>query len=117
MCHAGFFVIDSISHLYRSPSAPVALALAPVGDRCELSGDASSVSRRGSVQHLGTVDFQPGVWVGIRLDEPLGKNDGSVKGKKYFEAGQNYGVFAKPSKVNIGDYPERNELDELDEEL
>ncbi len=92
---------------------PVPLpALAPVGDRCELSGDASSVSRRGSVQFLGTVDFQPGVWVGIRLDEPLGKNNGSVKDKKYFEAGQNYGVFAKPSKVNVGDYPERNELDE-----
>ena len=107
-------VTESISPMYRSP---IALALAPVGDRCELSGDASSVSRRGSVQHLGTVDFQPGVWVGIRLDEPLGKNDGSVKGKKYFEAGQNYGVFAKPSKVNVGDYPERNELDELDEEL
>jgi hypothetical protein len=60
----------------------------------------------GVVAHLGTVQFAPGDdWVGIRLTESsagLGKNDGTVKGVKYFDAGgegEKSGMFVK--KINV----------------
>ncbi|KAK5583170.1 hypothetical protein RB653_004761 [Dictyostelium firmibasis] len=79
-----------------------------VGDRCKVvSDDPTNYDERlGKVQFVGTVEFSSGVWVGVELDLPLGKNDGSVKGKKYFQCTQKYGCFAKPKNVLVGDYPE-----------
>ncbi len=38
---------------------------------------------------VGRVEGLPlGWWVGVKYDEPLGRNDGSVKGKKIFDAPQ-----------------------------
>ncbi|EDQ93139.1 uncharacterized protein MONBRDRAFT_22589 [Monosiga brevicollis MX1] len=42
-----------------------------------------------------------GVWVGIELDEPNGKNDGTVNGKQYFEAPPQHGLFARPDKLEL----------------
>ena len=58
----------------------------------------------GTVAHLGPVQFAPGSnWVGIKLTseyEGRGKNDGSVKGVFYFDAGgENNGVFVRRSNV------------------
>ncbi len=50
-----------------------------LGDRCEIGG------YKGEVVFLGDeVEGLPGgYWVGIRYDEPVGKNDGTVKGQVY----------------------------------
>ncbi|PYH92027.1 Cap-Gly domain-containing protein [Aspergillus ellipticus CBS 707.79] len=88
--------------------------------------------RRGTVRFIGPVPTipYPGVdtklvdldrgalprWVGIEFDEPLGKNNGSVGGKSYFSCPNNTGVFVKPEKVEIGDFPPL-ELDDLDDEM
>jgi hypothetical protein len=46
------------------------------------------------------------LWIGVQLDEPVGKHDGAIKGKRYFQANNHAGVFAKPSAVRTGDFPE-----------
>lgn len=51
------------------------------------------------VRFVGTTEFAPGTWVGLELDSPVGKNNGSVQGVEYFKCKVpgNYGVFVRPS--------------------
>lgn len=86
-----------------------------VGDRC-LVQMAKQPTRRGCVKFVGNVEFSAGIWAGVELDEPYGKNDGSVKGKRYFTCSDKYGSFVKVESVECGDFPpEDDELDGLDE--
>lgn len=53
----------------------------------------------GTVRFLGTTQFKKGFWVGCELDRPLGKNDGEVRGVRYFRCKANHGVFVRPDQV------------------
>lgn len=88
-----------------------------VGGRVRLLPESDA--RRGTVSYTGLVPEIPGIgaWVGVTLDEPTGKNDGSVKGKRYFECGSNCGVFVRPERCEAGDFPVLDEFDEDLEEL
>ncbi len=57
------------------------------------------------MRYVGEIpELGPGPWVGIELDEPSGKNDGSVKGKRYFGCESGRGVFSRENRVEIGDW-------------
>jgi dynactin 1 len=66
--------------------------------------ERESQQLEGVVDFCGAVDFADGDdWVGVRLTGPsvgLGKNDGSVKGQRYFQCGPNGGVFVREAHVS-----------------
>ncbi|XP_072121015.1 CAP-Gly domain-containing linker protein 4 isoform X1 [Mobula birostris] len=59
----------------------------------------SSSSEMAIIRYIGPTDFAPGVWLGLELRSPKGKNDGSVGEKRYFTCKPNYGVLVRPSRV------------------
>ena len=42
-------------------------------------------TKLGKVAFIGEAKFAPGEWIGVELQEPVGKNDGSVGGVSYFK--------------------------------
>jgi dynactin 1 len=56
---------------------------------------------RGLVRFYGPTSFSSGKWVGVELNEPNGKNDGTVQGIKYFTCKPNHGMFIRPSQVKV----------------
>eukprot|EP00808_Paulinella_micropora_P023975 g60863.t1 len=83
-----------------TPSATPATAKPAVRARPFSVGDrVATGGKKGTVRYVGTPNFASGTWVGIQLDTPDGKNDGSIKGERYFECPPMYGTFAKPAMV------------------
>ncbi|CAK9227045.1 unnamed protein product [Sphagnum jensenii] len=85
-----------------------------VGARCEVDPGG----KRGVVKFVGTADtLAAGFWVGVQYDEPVGKHDGLVKGKRYFTCPPGHGAMLRPDKIKVGDYPERDPFEDEEEEI
>lgn len=69
-----------------------------VGSRVIVVGSAS---KKGQIRYLGDTQFSAGEWVGVVLDNPLGENNGTVDGVKYFEAGPKHGIFVRREDVKL----------------
>ncbi|XP_055591971.1 restin homolog isoform X2 [Uranotaenia lowii] len=82
----------------KSPAVSKTATLA-IGDRVIVSSGFGS--RPGILKYLGETQFASGNWCGIQLDEPSGKNDGSVDGVRYFDCLDKYGIFVPIAKVTL----------------
>ena len=93
---------------------PASVSHAVVGERCQVAPG----ERRGRVAYVGKiVEVGPGWWIGVVLDEPLGQNEGRFGDKLYFETpGPKYGCVARGKNVQVGDFPERDWLEDSDDE-
>lgn len=60
-----------------------------IGDRVMISG-----TKFGTLQYVGRIHIEQGIWCGISLDGPLGKHDGKIDTKRYFHCPKNHGIFA-----------------------
>ncbi|XP_046861896.1 CAP-Gly domain-containing linker protein 4-like [Xenia sp. Carnegie-2017] len=67
-----------------------------IGDHVIVGG-----TKMGILRYCGSTDFAKGQWAGVELNDPVGKNDGSVGGKNYFHCKPKHGLFCPVSKISI----------------
>lgn len=100
--------------------AEVEASAVDVGEECEVEVGARVEVRpggkRGAVRYVGRglEGLPEGWWVGVEYDEPVGKNDGEVKGVRYFQCGKGYGGLVRPSNLSVGDFPPLDDFEESD---
>lgn len=85
------------------PSQPAQGAPASANEQQFEVGDSVLVDgqKEGVVGFIGTTQFAKGVWVGVILETPEGKNDGTVSGVQYFECATNHGLFTRLQKLKL----------------
>ena len=63
-----------------------------LGDRVLVGG-----AKEGFLRYLGPTEFAKGIWAGVELEEPLGKNDGAVSGKRWVSSSFPLSLSLSPS--------------------
>ncbi|XP_002027418.2 dynactin subunit 1 [Drosophila persimilis] len=84
-----------------------------LGQRVEVTGK----NLQGRVAYVGRTNFAAGLWYGVILDEPLGKNNGTLQGSTYFKCPRNCGLFVRGQQLllNIGEQPKEPDNQKTDE--
>lgn len=70
------------------------MATIRVGQTVETTGE-----QQGIVRYVGPIHVSDGTFVGIELPTPTGKNDGSVRGERYFSCPPGHGLFIRDSSI------------------
>ena len=74
-----------------------------VGQRVGIKGK----SLQGVIRWMGTAEFAEGNWIGVELDKPEGKNNGTVKDpktgkeKSYFECPDKHGMMVRAAQLEL----------------
>ena len=85
---------ENLSLLMTDPLADFNL-----GDRVLVWGG----QRSGTLRYKGKVDFSPGIWAGVELDQPEGDHDGMQDGTRYFSCLPLHGVIVQGSDIISAD--------------
>lgn len=82
-------------------SSPSTLQIVKVGDRVFVKTHEDW--GEGIVRYKGPVpEINPNkLYVGIELNKPRGKHNGTIEGKKYFECSNNHGIFANVDLIKV----------------
>ena len=56
---------------------------------------------RGLIRFYDAISSSSGKWVGIELNGPTGKGDGTVQGVTYFTCKPNHGMLIRPGQVKV----------------
>mmetsp|Transcript_20568 Transcript_20568/g.46945 ORF Transcript_20568/g.46945 Transcript_20568/m.46945 type:complete len:314 (-) Transcript_20568:288-1229(-) len=57
--------------------------------------------KEGTVRFIGSTQFAGGEWVGLELDAPTGKHDGTVMGVNYFTSAPGCGIFTQATELKV----------------
>ncbi|CAN9306630.1 unnamed protein product [Alternaria alternata] len=55
--------------------------------------------QEGVVRYVGAIHVSEGTFIGIELPTPDGKNDGSVRGERYFTCAPGHGLFIRDTSI------------------
>ncbi|KAF2732061.1 hypothetical protein EJ04DRAFT_578682 [Polyplosphaeria fusca] len=56
--------------------------------------------KRAIIRYIGDIHVSDGQFLGVELATPAGKNDGSVKGERYFQCAPQHGLFMRAAGVS-----------------
>jgi len=80
---------------------PAAVFLKPMARPLQVGDRVQVAQLVATVRFLGSSQFAAGDWLGLELDNPVGKNDGSIHTIRYFTCPPNHGIFARPTMVTF----------------
>lgn len=88
---------DSTKDAAKSTSSKDVSTGFSIGDRVKVSNRIT-----GQVAYVGPVDYAKGTYIGVITDNPTdGKNNGSVKGTRYFQCANGRGLMCRPAELTI----------------
>lgn len=94
-----------------------------IGDKISLTQNLQGV-----VKFIGEIKDKEGIWVGLELNKPKGKNNGIINNIEYFRCENNFGVFfrkqhlmdkiqkIKNTNLNINDIDNKNYVENEEED-
>lgn len=91
---------DSSSESANEPATSLSPKTTDLGKRVVFMGNDKK-QKYGILRFMGETEFAEGVWCGLELDQPTGKNNGSVHGIRYFTCDPSFGVFVPISKLEL----------------
>ena len=69
-------------------------------------------TKKGRIAYIGTVHFSKGEMAGVHLDEPIGKNNGTVGGILYFQTEPRHGLFSRLHRLALMPLPNADRYEE-----